>query len=329
MNDDMNHMNYISAIAQSDLNMLRYKESTYRGSWKKAGGRSAWFMMRRNMDRLLEMMKQPKSPATFNIENVRDTIAAIADSRPIAGQPSMAVLLPGTPEATVEIFNFLRESYIAEDVFAKIADKPTGDDGTVLACVRDLRRYLLLIEAEMVSRGSVLIESAPATQVPDQAGVKVENESIRTEPAAPGTPDDGGHHARQAEDTDMKSVFHYPFVIDQSEYCALRDRVGLGLADSFYEQRAPGIHRLEPVVEAEMIPRELRTYYTRFLDGFWLLDIMKIPLTIREEFPKLQREMNMFEFEQSDDRFRFMYEHHESAGKYVLSSVHNAWGREA
>ena len=41
------------------------------------------------------------------------------------------------------------------DVFAGIEQKPKGEDGSVLAEVRDLRRYLLLVEAEMVERGVV------------------------------------------------------------------------------------------------------------------------------------------------------------------------------
>ena len=33
-----------------------------------------------------------------------------------------------------------------------------GEDGSALACVRDMRNYLLLIEAEMVARGVVMVE---------------------------------------------------------------------------------------------------------------------------------------------------------------------------
>jgi len=38
------------------------------------------------------------------------------------------------------------------DIFKKIEDDMTGKDGTVLAEIRDLRRYLLLVEAEMLWR---------------------------------------------------------------------------------------------------------------------------------------------------------------------------------
>lgn len=51
------------------------------------------------------------------------------------------------------------------DVFGAIAAAPSGDDGTVLAEVRDLRQYLALVEAEMVSRQVV---------TPQPNGVSVE-----------------------------------------------------------------------------------------------------------------------------------------------------------
>ncbi len=47
------------------------------------------------------------------------------------------------------------------NIFAAIEAKPSGGDGSTLAEVRDLRRYLLLVEAEMVSRGVVKYEESP------------------------------------------------------------------------------------------------------------------------------------------------------------------------
>ena len=39
------------------------------------------------------------------------------------------------------------------DLFAKISEEGLeGQDGTLIACVRDLRRYLMLVEAEMTER---------------------------------------------------------------------------------------------------------------------------------------------------------------------------------
>lgn len=54
-----------------------------------------------------------------------------------------------------------------------------GPDGSVIACIRDLRRYLLLVEAEMTERAE--------SQKPLETTVRTEG---------PGTPEDGGHHAK-------------------------------------------------------------------------------------------------------------------------------------
>jgi len=135
--NDMGHMNFIDRVTAEDCSVLRTKETTYQGSWKRAGGRSAWFMMRRNMDRLVTMLAPPARPENFEV-----TLSKI-------------------PAFTDKQYEFLLRSFTSEDIFAKIEEHPNGEDGTVLACVRDLRRYLTLIEAEMVSRGAV---PAPTTE---------------------------------------------------------------------------------------------------------------------------------------------------------------------
>jgi hypothetical protein len=65
----------------------------------------------------------------------------------------------------------MEENY---NIFDGILGDASGADGSVLAEVRDLRRYLLLIEAEMISRWDVL--------------------AIIPEDTGSGTPEDGGHH---------------------------------------------------------------------------------------------------------------------------------------
>jgi hypothetical protein len=49
------------------------------------------------------------------------------------------------------------------DLFSMIEDEPSGNDGTLLAEIRDLRRYLILVEAEMMARG--VVESMRGTMV--------------------------------------------------------------------------------------------------------------------------------------------------------------------
>jgi hypothetical protein len=74
--------------------------------------------------------------------------------------------------------NMLETSKPAYDLFAEIEANPTGEDGSILAEVRDLRRYLLLVEAEMTARGTLELDLLQNTDELFKAG----------------TPDDGGHH---------------------------------------------------------------------------------------------------------------------------------------
>jgi hypothetical protein len=141
------HMN---AVAQEDVRFLKEKDKTYGGSWKKSGGRSAWFMLKRKIDRLIVLMTPPDPPP---------------------GWPTSVHVNAATTDRLLRMTQ-------AEDIFAQITTRPGGEDGTVLAEVRDLRRYLLLVEAEMLARGVVEM------------------------PLRPGTPEDGGHHASGSEEGD-------------------------------------------------------------------------------------------------------------------------------
>jgi hypothetical protein len=75
--------------------------------------------------------------------------------------------------------NMLEGSKPAYDLFAEIEANPSGCDGTILAEIRDLRRYLLLVEAEMTARGTLELDLLQNTDELFKAG----------------TPDDGGQHA--------------------------------------------------------------------------------------------------------------------------------------
>lgn len=80
------------------------------------------------------------------------------------------------------------------DIFKAIASchkDNQGKDGTALAEVRDLRRYLLLVEAEMVARGVVWSVSP-------------------LEPNRPGTPEDGGHHDGDDDEQNMNPPMPRP-----------------------------------------------------------------------------------------------------------------------
>lgn len=150
----MRHLERLDAVADSDTAVLRRKESTYQGSWKAAGGQSAWFMFRRNMDRLIKLMAPPAVISGFSLQDLDDCL-----------QQSWAEgsgMLAGDCTLDVSIVQYLRDHYVSQDIFTKIEENPLGQDGTVLACLRDLRRYALLIEAEMVSQGMVQPEESEA-----------------------------------------------------------------------------------------------------------------------------------------------------------------------
>lgn len=134
---DMRHMEFLETVKNADVQTLREKEATYQGSWKAAGGRSAWFMLRRNMDRLMVMMAPKPWPESFSFEDM----IAMRDA------PGEHVLDRDNVEHMIDLVT-------QEDIFRKIEEHPQGEDGTVLACIRDLRCYLTLVEAEMMSRGA-------------------------------------------------------------------------------------------------------------------------------------------------------------------------------
>jgi hypothetical protein len=143
------HHKFLQHVADNDVKFLIPRDISYGASWKMSGGRSAWFMLRRKMDRLGEIMKGPTIKALIN-----------------------------TPDQS--LIEKLEALASAEDIFYKIAEDPSGKDGTALAEIRDLRRYLLLVEAEMIASNAITLE-------PDEF----------EELMSPGTPEDGGHHDSQ------------------------------------------------------------------------------------------------------------------------------------
>jgi hypothetical protein len=50
--NDMNHMHYLRQVMDADMVMIKHKEATYRGSWKKRGGAGAYMVSARKIDRL-------------------------------------------------------------------------------------------------------------------------------------------------------------------------------------------------------------------------------------------------------------------------------------
>jgi len=93
------------------------------------------------------------------------------------------------------------------DIFSAIHKEGLdGPDGSVIACIRDLRRYLLLVEAEMMEQ-----------IMPTQRRFRGERPE---ELSVPGTPEDGGHHARQRDPDDL-----WPWVASVDDYNAIPSKL--------------------------------------------------------------------------------------------------------
>ena len=149
--DKLKYHRHLDAIAAMDVSLVKEKDKSYGASWKKRGGIFAFAMLARKWDRLEEILAMPQM-------QTRDGVSRTA---------------------------------ARYDIFEAIAAEPApGEDGTTLAEVRDLRRYLLLVEAEMVERGAVgePVKFTEFEWKPTPPFIKF---------VKPGTPEDGGHHAQQ------------------------------------------------------------------------------------------------------------------------------------
>lgn len=105
-------------VVDDDVTALVESRVHYGDSWRAEGGFSAWFNIKRKIDRLVRLLgREP--------ETIQD-------------------------KESPESGPFVRERY---DIFAHIhADLARGGE-TVLDTVRDLRRYLTLVEAFLVEEG--------------------------------------------------------------------------------------------------------------------------------------------------------------------------------
>jgi hypothetical protein len=55
--DDLNHLNFVDAVHVYDKATIERKERVYQGSWKKRGGRGAFFTMARKWDALEKLVE--------------------------------------------------------------------------------------------------------------------------------------------------------------------------------------------------------------------------------------------------------------------------------
>ena len=112
------HMTHLKSVALDDVAGLEVAEAQYGSSWKRRGGVGAFMMLARNWDRL----EQALSPQGEHL-----------------------------PQAKCSPKN--GDSVPAYDIFRAIAADNRSEG--IIDDIRDLRRYLLLVESEMRARGAV------------------------------------------------------------------------------------------------------------------------------------------------------------------------------
>lgn len=127
---NLDNLNHLQAIADKDAAGLKKAAESYGDSWKKRGGVGAYMMLCRKWDR---------------IENALDPLKAIPGREPMPGM------------APIDAWPGSKQSVPAYDIFAGLLADGRGEG--LIDDVRDLRRYLLLVESEMVAQGA---ESAHA-----------------------------------------------------------------------------------------------------------------------------------------------------------------------
>lgn len=119
------YLAHLEDIAEEDVVGLIKAQESYGNSWKKRGGVGAFMMLARKWDRLEMALDPTKVPG-----DQREAPLAARTNKPVP----------------------------AFDIFTGIAADPRAEG--LIDDIRDLRRYLLLVEAEMRAR-----EAQSATSV--------------------------------------------------------------------------------------------------------------------------------------------------------------------
>lgn len=325
----MNHMKYIDAVAAQDVALLREKESTYQGSWKKAGGRSAWFMLRRNMDRLLTMMARPKDEIQFSLPDLDDALE-LAEDRDEDFTCDPAVV------------RYLRDCYLAEDIFAKIEENPTGEDGTVLACIRDLRCYLLLVEAEMVARDTVdisdttiepgaaalcseIITSLRDNEFQFRASGLTREQCARLQTVVSEMAEQAEQSPKKDSTPEADAIWLpdpklHPWMLTKNEYDVLPP-----LWKDWYVRRGD-FYFLDEYSENSVVIDEMKPLYYQF-KGVAYLRLEKVPPEIRENYRYMSRELNDKEYNDLPQTWRNMYSLGNDTKWHLRLEFRDAWGR--
>lgn len=293
---------HLETIATADVEFLKKKDRSYGASWKD-NGRSAWFMVRRMIDRLVNMMARPAATGSFNLQNVDDAISALESAHELRQR---TVSFAGTHHAMAAHLRHLRDAYLSEDLLGRMeAEKLDGSDGTVTAVLRDLRRYCLLAEAEITERLSL---------------ARVEEQKY-------------SYTLDELTETAKSSASDAPWIVDRE--WRFRNGYGdSGRRDEFNRwwtehtmNGASSTWRLREYVAGGEPPACVSKMYERLGEsGTWLLRIEDCPPHLRSRYPKFSMEVNKFEYDQTYPVWgQSLYGWIEGEEKFRLAN--EAWSR--
>jgi hypothetical protein len=186
------------------------------------------------------------------------------------------------------------------DIFAKPGG---GEDGTVIAEVRDLRRYLLLVEAELQSQGMCRDAVRVRSVYGALSGEESHRDLFSDAPPPKPNPGNGSQH---------ESL--YPWVVGW-----LNTSHSNWYHKDWYHKVGNDEYALEAFVEGwgAAPPAHLRDLY-RVTNGGWVVRIELCPPGARDHYPKLQMEMNSFERDRLPSWQRELYQWMDGQDKFVL-----------
>lgn len=187
------------------------------------------------------------------------------------------------------------------DVFDQPGD---GRDGTLIAEIRDLRRYLLLVEAELMSTGKISNKRSGVGHYDVSEFINTDDPGAFTHdpwPPKP-TPENGSQH---------ESL--HPWVVS-AEFAAQYS--------DFYRRVSSDRYVLEPAVDGLVVPSPLQGLYV--VTGYGpVIQIEHCPPGARDYFPVLQSEVNHFELKKLPAWHQRLYEWDSAADKYRVRD--QAW----
>lgn len=171
MDSDMRFVDCIGPVNATSVALMTEKARTYGDSWKRRGGRGAWYTLVRPMDRLVNRLED---------EFGGDIFAAVA-AQPEGGDGTVL-------DAIRDLRNYLtlvEAEMVAQGVVTlPTAPAPTWEDRPTLAAEEHPEGWIILRDGVRATAGYATEDLAWAS-----VGVSL---------SRPGTPEDGGHHAGQS-----------------------------------------------------------------------------------------------------------------------------------